>query len=457
MIDKHASIWNARVTTAVLGQPPSFHLRIDSVYRKHPWRWIMRVAAALVLLRGAAAEPLVVLPDYRLTANELAVVVNQQDPLSERIAAYYMERRKVPVKNLIRISTQPQAPVLSVAEFTGIFEQVRAQTAPHIKAYALTWTRPYRVDCMSIGTAFAAGFDRAWCSEHLCAPTRFSPYAAPGGRAVMAAPNFRPTMVIAATDFSAAQALIERGIAADDSHPAGTAYLLNTSDANRTVRAVLYPEIVRKLAASIAIETLDADFIRDREDVMFYFTGLTRVEHLDTLRFLPGAVADHLTSAGGMLPPSRLPDGNTPVQEAPTQMSSIEWLRAGATGSYGAVVEPCNFKAKFPHPGILMELYLKGKTLLEAYWRSVGMPGEGIFVGEPLASPFGGYRIESRDGGYLLHTNVLDPNRYRIDQAASPVGPYTATRYGLDVKPGERSFSLPDLGANVLKLTPLTP
>jgi uncharacterized protein (TIGR03790 family) len=90
---------------------------------------------------------------------------------------------------------------------------------------------------------------------------------------------------------------------------------------------------------------------------------------------LPGAVADHLTSAGGVLTGSK-------------QMSSIEWLKAGATGSYGAVIEPCNFVQKFPHPGIMMHYYIRGNSLIEAYWKSVAWPGQGIFIGEPLAKPF---------------------------------------------------------------------
>jgi uncharacterized protein (TIGR03790 family) len=106
-----------------------------------------------------------------------------------------------------------------------------------------------------------------------------------------------------------------------------------------------------------------------------YFTGLTQVQAIATNQYLPGAVADHLTSYGGQLTDSG-------------QMSSLRWLEAGATGSYGTVVEPCNFPQKFPHPGVLMAHYLNGDTLIEAYWKSVLMPGQGIFIGEPLARPF---------------------------------------------------------------------
>jgi uncharacterized protein (TIGR03790 family) len=125
----------------------------------------------------------------------------------------------------------------------------------------------------------------------------------------------------------------------------------------------------------LRLEILNADAISLKSDVMFYFTGLANVSGLETNRFLPGAVADHLTSLGGLLTDS-------------SQMSSLRWLEAGATGSYGAVVEPCNVTAKFPNVGLMMQHYLAGETLIEAYWKSVAMPAQGIFIGEPLARPW---------------------------------------------------------------------
>jgi uncharacterized protein (TIGR03790 family) len=100
------------------------------------------------------------------------------------------------------------------------------------------------------------------------------------------------------------------------------------------------------------------------------------VEELARIGFRPGAVADHLTSSGGVL-------------IGGDQMSIVNWLRQGATGSYGSVSEPCNFPQKFPDPGIFFNHYLRGDTLLEAYWKSVAMPGQGLFIGEPLARPYG--------------------------------------------------------------------
>ena len=69
-------------------------------------------------------------------------------------------------------------------------------------------------------------------------------------------------------------------------------------------------------------------------------------------------------------------------------MSALEWLQQGATASYGTVSEPCAYPGKFPSPATFLDHYLRGDTLLEAYWKSVAMPGQGLFIGEPLARPF---------------------------------------------------------------------
>jgi uncharacterized protein (TIGR03790 family) len=73
----------------------------------------------------------------------------------------------------------------------------------------------------------------------------------------------------------------------------------------------------------------------------------------------------------------------------PARVSRYSRIKAGATGRYGTVTEPCNFPQKFPHCGIMMAHYLAGDTLIEVYWKSVAWIGQGIFSGEPLARPYG--------------------------------------------------------------------
>lgn len=337
-------------------------------------------AAALALLGLYAPRPAVPSSIYGsmyrgLHASQLAVVVNSADPLSVAIAAYYVQRRAIPAANVARVAFDRDSTVLSVEQFATLRKQVDAQIPRTVQAYALTWAQPYRVDCMSITAAFAFGFDRRFCANG-CAMTQRSPYFNSGTSTPFDDLRIRPAMSIAATNLEQARALIDRGIRADGSAPFGAAYLLRTGDHNRDVRAADYPNPQLVAQGRVRIDVIDAQSILGRHDVLFYFTGALRVPNLETNTFLPGAVGDHLTSFGGRL---------TATSD---QMSSLRWLEAGATGSYGTVVEPCNYPAKFPIPGLLMQHYLAGDTLIEAYWKSVAMPGQGIFIGEPLAAPY---------------------------------------------------------------------
>jgi hypothetical protein len=246
-------------------------------------------------------------------------------------------------------------------------------------------------------------------------------------------------MLLAAESIDQGRALVDRGIAADNSQPAGTAYLLRTSDKARSVRAIGYPLIQRKLQALIDIQLLEQDAIRQRHDVLFYFTGLSQVPDIDSNRYLPGAIADHLTSAGGRL------DGSK-------QMSSLRWLEAGATGSYGTVVEPCNLLAKFPDPGVVMARYLRGNTLIEAYWKSVLMPGEGVFIGEPLARPFAGYQLIRQADNWVLRTRALAPGEYLLFAADQSVGPYRPLSEGIRVKLETTRLLLPPVQKSYFRL-----
>ena len=309
-----------------------------------------------------------------LGANELAVIINSADPLSATLGEYYAAKRKIPRKNVIYISFPPGDKVMSKETFATIKKQVDEATPFNVQAYALTWVAPFRVDCMSITTAFAMGFDPDFCA-HGCQQTRTNPYFNSTSRRPWSDFGIRPTMSIAATSLHKGITLIRKGVEADFSFPTGTGYLVSTNDKNRNVRSHFYPNLMKKISPLFSVERVNKNTLKDKDDVFFYITGLTHIDGLETLNFLPGAIADHLTSAGGVLTGSG-------------QMSALRWLEAGATGSYGAVVEPCNFPQKFPHPTVLMQHYLNGDTLIEAYWKSVSWPGQGIFIGEPLAKPF---------------------------------------------------------------------
>jgi uncharacterized protein (TIGR03790 family) len=362
-----------------------------------------------------------------LSAAELGVIVNDDDPDSVAVAAYYMEKRAIPAANLIHVRFTPGRGALTREEFINLKRQVDRATPKSVQAYALAWTQPWRVDCMSITAAFAFGFDPAFCAEG-CKPTRVSPYFNSTAARPYARHGLRPTMSLAAADLAGARKLIDRGVASDFSNPAGTAYLLSTSDRARNVRAADYAALRTQLQRIIPTEIVHADTLEHKTDVMFYFTGLAHVAALDSNRYLPGALADHLTSAGGVL-------------FGGGQMSALKWLEAGATGSYGAVIEPCNYPNKFPVPGVAMAHYLQGDTLIEAYWKSVQMPGQGLFIGEPLARPFAGFSSRPHDGGLTLTARLFAPGVYDVRAATSMMGPYR-TINRIQLAPGMREIRL---------------
>ncbi|MFV2004826.1 MAG: TIGR03790 family protein [Gammaproteobacteria bacterium] len=337
---------------------------------KHSIKCYMKHIGVLLCLLFAFAAPV----SAKVSASQIAVVVNVNDTDSRLIAAYYQKKRGIPKQNIIEVRFPAGQNSISEATFNKFYQQVIDKTPESVQFYALAWTQPFKVECMSVTSAFAFGFDKRYCAKG-CKLTAVSDYYTSTSEYPKDELGVRPAMMLAGSSLQQVYAMIDRGVAADGSKPEATAYLMNTSDKARNVRSHRYPIIQECLSDKINIEQIDSDVLKNKDDVMFYFTGKTKVDAIDSNRYLPGAIADHLTSTGGRLMGGR-------------QMSVLRWLDAGATASYGTVVEPCAFTQKFPYPGIVIEHYLNGESLIEAYWKSVARPGQGVFVGEPLAAPY---------------------------------------------------------------------
>jgi len=327
----------------------------------------------------------------------LAVLVNINDPESIEIAEYYKRARFIPDKNIIYLSFAHNVDSLTASEFKKIEADLKEKVSDDIQAYALAWRKPWRVACMSITSAFSLGFSKNYCAIG-CKKTRPIDYYNSQSKQPYADFGIRPSMMLSGNSVNAVKKLINKGAAADYLRPKASAYLVSTSDKQRNVRAAHYFGIGRALAQLLNIEQINAEEIHNKMDVMFYFTGLKKVKYIDANKYVPGSIADHLTSTGGALFNG-------------VQMSVLDWIDAGVTGTYGAVVEPCNFLQKFPNPGIVIQKYLSGNSLIEAYWKSVQMPGQGLFVGEPLASPFKGCRARPNINGELGYV-LQQPKSY---------------------------------------------
>lgn len=325
----------------------------------------------MLLLNSARAQ---FLPARGLTAAQLAVVVNDDEPNSVEIGEYYRKARGIPAANIVHVQIPHSPHKLEADDFEALKEKIDAKLAPEIQAVLMLWTAPYAVECNSITAAYTLGLDTALCAKP-CGPAKPSAYYNSPSTRPYTELKMRLSMLLPTDNVEHAKALIDRGVASGFAVPQATAYFLQTSDTARSSRARFFPRSMVLPQQKLTIKTLQADSIEQVSDIMVYQTGLSSVPKLNTLKFLPGALADHLTSYGGDLLGER-------------QMSSLRWLDAGATASYGTVTEPCNHWQKFPNSTVLLSQYLRGATAIEAYWKSVAWPAQGVFIGEPLAAPY---------------------------------------------------------------------
>ncbi len=70
-----------------------------------------------------------------------------------------------------------------------------------------------------------------------------------------------------------------------------------------------------------------------------------------------------------------------------SQTTVAEFLRAGAAGASGTVVEPYAIQNKFPYP-LIHAYYARGFTLAESFYMSVNGPYQLLIVGDAMCQPF---------------------------------------------------------------------
>ena len=133
--------------------------------------------------RDSAPPAPIVLPlNNGLAPSALAVIVNVDDPSSVAIGSYYQKKRDLPCcQRHLRAHPHMGATITSAQFAPGLAwrRSPAGATPPGIQAYALAFTQPYEVQCMSITSAFAFGFDMKWCNTTggACGPTAAqSPY-----------------------------------------------------------------------------------------------------------------------------------------------------------------------------------------------------------------------------------------------------------------------------------------
>ena len=315
----------------------------------------------------------------RVTPPQIGLVINRNDPYSVEVGAHYQAQRMVPPERVLTVDLPVDAR-LAPADLERLRQRIAAAFGPEVQALALAWTRPYAVGCQSITSAVTLGLHDEVCAN-TCGRNPVSPYFNSASGQPFRDHGLRPSMLLAAGSAVSARALIDRGVAAEGrlglrgGLPVDAAYM-STADPARNMRAALFPPAGPVRGAGVRVQRLQGDLPQGTQPLLLVQTGVAVLRGLDRLDWVPGGLGDHLTSFGGLL------DGGS------GQTSALAWIESGATASYGTVSEPCNHLQKFPHPQLLLLHYLQGSTAVEAYWKSVAWPQQGVFIGDPLAAPF---------------------------------------------------------------------
>jgi uncharacterized protein (TIGR03790 family) len=389
----------------------------------------------VTISNGSAPVATLSVPRRAIQPSEIAVLINDNDPQSVAVANYYQRKRGISGQNMIHLNFDQNKRHPNLMEnngidpedFAALKAQVDASVGPDIQALAISWSRPFRIAALSyystnysITSAFTFGIDPSYINANSCGIMPSNPLYNSTSTKPYTDLKIRPTMMLAGTSVANVEAMIDKAALADKTLPSGDGWFVRTDDNGRSdPRYHDFQTTVQTWNRPAALTMHYYDYytngklwdLANRADILFYETGVARVNNLASNRYVPGAVADHLISSGGVLFNN-------------DQMSILRWLEAGATASYGTVTEPCAITAKFPQASVLVKHYFLGNTVLEAYLKSVQWPTQGLFVGEPLARPFG-TKATLVNGTLTVTTTSLDPGvTYALYSALSKTGPF---------------------------------
>jgi len=316
------------------------------------------------------------------------VIVNQTSSNSCELGNYYCQQRGVPPQNLLYINwaggntlwtsndfqTNLVAPLLNLL--------ASQQLTSQIDYVVLSMDIPFQTSVGSTpngttsvlfyGPRLGDGTDPFGITNSYAASEgvfrQATPVGAPGY-------SFLATM-ITGDSLAQAEQLVDQGVASDGTFPQQPVILAKSSDTYRNIRYAYFDNAifnVNILGVSSILRT-NTDLVSWPNDCLGYETGLAQFSVAQDL-FAPGAIADSMTSFGGILF-----GGND-------QTNLLAFINGGATGSYGTVAEPDNDTQKFPNPQVYF-YQARSFSLAESYYQSLNVPYLGLMVAEPLAAPF---------------------------------------------------------------------
>ena len=330
------------------------------------------------------------------------VVINQTSSNSCELGNYYCQQREVPPQNVLYISwpggnmlwtsndlqTTLVTPLLNMLaseqltnqiEYVVLSMDIPFQTSDGAAVNSTTSALFYGLrlgngsDPLGITNSYAAG------------ETVFNP------NAIVGSPGYSfLTTMITGDSLAQAEQLVNQGVESDGTFPQQPVILAKSSDTLRNIRYVYFDNAifnVNILGVSSILRT-NTDMVSWPYDCLGFETGQAGF-NVPAGQFVPGSIADSLTSYGGII----FGDSG--------QTSLLAFTTNGAAGSYGTVAEPENDAQKFPNPQVYF-YQARGFSLAESYYQSVNVPYLGLMVAEPLAAPF------ARPGNGQWTTNIAN-------------------------------------------------
>jgi uncharacterized protein (TIGR03790 family) len=289
------------------------------------------------------------------------VVANSNSEASLRIAQRYCELRKLPAWNLHQ---QPFADnsEMSAAEFATLL----AAIPEGIDVVAFALDVPYRLGPLSVSGALMHGQPgHPWYTAEIA----FSHEIELGMQRTL------PSTYLAGYNVADTERMLQDALVSyPDRGSSGTFYFCTGVGklGARNGQIDLAVQRVRE-AGGRAQHSRSHNLTRER-DILGQFTGHTRIE-LGFAGYMPGSIIDNFNALGGSL------------RDQPIDTSTVgDFIHAGASAAYGTV-HPLAHPARFANFAVV-DHYLKGLPLFEAYLRSVYDWQTSMLVGDPLMAPF---------------------------------------------------------------------
>ncbi len=330
----------------------------------------------------------------------MGVVINANDPNSAALAATYRTTWGIPSGNTATVYLGSAEDMgANAAAITSARTSILLNMPANVQYLALCWRYPSRASSNSITWAITMGYSTI--SQDID-PLPTNPMWNYAGSTPYDSLGIRPSMLVY-SGFVVQNAILAHGF-----RPSGTCYMLAANDQPQQPRGRARLTQMNALSASTQYVASGVSFnftnnlggtsgsnngnnVLNKTDLMFYFNGMYTIYGMNTNTIRRGAIGDYVTSTSGNLPSGA---GQTPISYL---------LENGFVGTAGSVIEPwqnafqcgtvCqpgsgDLMDQFPNIDVLVNRYVNGRSLVEAYWKSLKQPPRILLLGDPMVAPF---------------------------------------------------------------------